>query len=264
MNLFDEHAAAGDGVFQVIDLTAPLNNQTPCYPGDPKFIKSWHVQFSEQGFCVSKLEMSAHSGTHVDAPLHFLGDGFADLTGMPLQHFMGEAIALERLKQPGENLCAADVAGADIRSGDIVLFRTGWDQRAGSPAFFQEEWPGLEPSLVQELIRRGVKAVGGDIASVDSPAALAAGALAHKLAGRAGMPIFEALVNLDQVNGQRFYFLGLPLKLEGGEASPIRAVALVPNGSVPLPSARGQDAHAPAGETPALRNQFVTRFCNSR
>jgi kynurenine formamidase len=48
------------------------------------------------------------------------------------------------------------------------------------------------------------------------------------LAGRAGLPIFEALVNLDKLAGQRFYFIGLPLKLEGVEASPIRAVAIVP------------------------------------
>ena len=229
MNLFSEHAAIGEGAFRVIDLTAPLNDRTPCYPGDPKYSRSWHIQFGEQGFCVSKLEMSAHSGTHVDAPLHFLGEGYPDSARMPLQSFMGEAIALERFKQPGEDLCVADLAGADIRSGDIVLFRTGWDQRAGTPAFFQDEWPGLKPSLLEELIRRGAKAVGGDIASVDSPAALAAGAPSHKLAGRAGMPVFEGLVNLDHVAGERFYFLGLPLKLEGGEASPIRAVALVPN-----------------------------------
>jgi kynurenine formamidase len=213
---------------RLVDLTATLNERTPCYPTDPAFHKSWHVNFGEQGFCVSKLEMSAHTGTHVDAPLHFLGDSFPDLSRMRLQHFMGEAIALERLKQPGEDLTVADLAGADIRLGDIVLFRTGWDQRTASPAFFQDEWPGFEAALMEELIRRGVKAVGGDVASVDSPAAIAAGAPAHKLAARAGMPVFEALLNLDQVTGQRFYFLGLPLKLEGGEASPIRAVALLP------------------------------------
>ena len=229
MNLLTGFRAIADEMFRVVDLTAALNNQVPCYPGDPRFTKTWHVQFGEHGVYVSKLEMSAHSGTHVDAPLHFLGDAFPDVAGMPLQHFMGQAMALERPKQPGEDLTVADLAGADIHSGDIVLFRTGWDKRTASPAFFQDEWPGLQPALVEELIRRGVKAIGGDIASVDSPAAIAAGAPAHKLAGRARMPVFEALVNLDQVTGQCFYFLGLPLKLDGGEASPIRAVALVPN-----------------------------------
>jgi kynurenine formamidase len=217
------------GSFRVVDLTAPLNSQTPCYPGDPPFIKSWHALWGDEGYCVSKLEMGVHSGTHVDAPLHFLGDAFPQVAEMPLEHFIGEALALERLKLPGENLAVADLAGVETCSGDIVLFRTGWDRRSRSPAFFQDEWPGLELTLVEELIRRGVKAVGGDIASADSPAALAAGAPAHKIAGRAGMPIFEALVNLDQVTGRRFYFLGLPLKLEGSEASPIRAVALLPS-----------------------------------
>jgi kynurenine formamidase len=211
---------------EVIDLTLALSEQTPSYPGDPLFSRIWHAEFDQNGFCVSKLEMSAHSGTHVDAPFHFLGNQFEALMAIPLQSFMGEATALERLKAPGEDLSVADLDGAEIHSGDIVLFRTGWDRRAGSPAFFQDEWPGMQPSLVEELIRRDVKAIGGDIASVDSPAALAGGAPAHKMAGRAGMPIFEGLVNLDQVIGRRFLFFGLPLKLEGAEASPIRAVAI--------------------------------------
>jgi L-fuculose-phosphate aldolase len=215
--------------FRVVDLTALLNEQIQCYPTDPHFTKSWHVDFAEQGVYVSKLQMGAHSGTHVDAPLHFLGEGFPDVAELTLQRVIGGCIALQRLKNPGEDLTVADLEGADILPGDIVLFRTGWDKRTGSPAFFEGEWPGLQPSLVEELIRRGVKAVGGDIASADSPTAIAAGAPAHKLAGRAGMPIFEALVNLDQLAGQRFFFIGLPLKLEGGEASPIRAVALLPD-----------------------------------
>jgi len=229
MSLPSEYRAITGKSFRVVDLTAVLNDEIPCYPMDPPYTKSWHVLLREQGFYVSRLQMGAHTGTHVDAPLHFLGDGFPDVAGMPLQLFIGEALALERLKQPGENVTVADVAGADIRSGDIVLFRTGWDRRAASPAFFQDEWPGLQPSLVEDLIHRGVKAIGGDIASVDSPAAIAAGAPAHKLAGRAGVPVFEALVNLDQVAGRRFFFVGLPLRLEGGEASPIRAVALLSN-----------------------------------
>ena len=227
MSILSECSALTN-TYRVVDLTAPLNERIQCYPTDPSFSKSWHTNFGEHGVYVSKLEMGAHSGTHVDAPMHFLGDGFPSIVDIPLIRAIGQAIAIERLKDPGEDLSVEDLAGADILPGDIVLFRTGWDKRSGSPAFFEDEWPGLQPSLVEELIRRGVKAIGGDIASADSPSAIAAGAPAHKLAGRAGLPIFEALVNLDQVTGQRFYFLGLPLKLEGCEASPIRAVALVP------------------------------------
>jgi L-fuculose-phosphate aldolase len=212
---------------RLIDLTATLNERTPCYPTDPQFAKRWHAHFDKLGVYVSNLEMGAHTGTHVDAPLHFLGDAFPDVARLSPQLFMGEAVVLDRPKLPGQDLIASDIEGADIRRGDIVLFRTGWDQRAGTPAFFQDEWPGFHPALVEALIDRGVKAIGGDIASIDSPSGIANGAPAHKVAGRAGFPLFEALVNLDQLAGRRCFFIGLPLKLEGGEASPIRAVALV-------------------------------------
>jgi len=212
---------------RLVDLTAPLSERTPCYPGDPPFLRRWHANFSEHGFYVSKLEMGAHAGTHVDAPLHFLGAPALDVTQLPLSRFCGEAVALDTPKNPGEDVTIADLEGADIHGGDIVLFRTGWERRAGSPAFFEDHWPGFDPALVEDLSRRGVKALGGDIASADGPAALAAGAPAHQAAGRAGMPIFEALINLDQVVGKRFLFVGFPLLLQGGEASPIRAVALL-------------------------------------
>ncbi len=216
---------------QLVDLTAPLNAHIQCYPTDPRFARHWHVRFSEQGVCVSRLEMGAHAGTHVDAPMHFLGEKGLDVARMPLDRFMGEAIALDTPKNPGEDVTLSDIQGADIRAGDIVLFRTGWETRVSSPAFFEGQWPGLHPQLVEELIRRGVKAVGGDIASADSPAAIAAGAPAHKRAAQAEMPIFEALVNLDRVVGLRFTFIGFPLKLENCEASPIRAIALLENSS---------------------------------
>ena len=72
-----------------------------------------------------------------------------------------------------------------------------------------------------------MKAIGGDIASADSPAAIRGGSPAHKAAARAGLPIFEALINLKEVAGKRFVFIGLPLRIEGSEASPIRAVAVL-------------------------------------
>ena len=171
--------------------------------------------------------MGAHTGTHVDAPMHFLGQAGCDVAQLPLNRFMGPAVAVDVPKGPGEDVTLSDLHGAEIRPGDIVLFRTGWEERSGSQDFFAGQWPGFDPQLVDELIRRGVKAIGGDIASADSPAAIAAGAPAHKMAGRVGMPIFEALINMDRVVGRRFLFIGLPLSVETGEASPIRAVALL-------------------------------------
>jgi len=211
---------------QIVDLTAPLNAHTRTYPTDPPFRKSWHVQIKDAGACVSKLEFGAHTGTHVDAPLHYL-EGADSVAAMSPATFFGKALAIAAPKKPGENITPDDFVNADIREGDIVLFRTGWEERSGSPQFFQDEWPGFTPEAIGLLIRKKVKAIGGDIASADSPKAIAAGAPAHKKALQAGIPIFEALVNMREIVGRRFFFIGLPLKIENCEASPIRATAIL-------------------------------------
>lgn len=210
----------------IVDLTAKLNEHIQCYPTDPPFKREWHVNFDDAGTWVSKLSLGAHTGTHVDVPLHYLKEG-QDIPEMPVHKFFGNAIAFDTPKKPGENITAQDVLNQDIRGGDIVLFRTGWERYSGSKDFFNGEWPGFTPHAVESLIYRGVKAIGGDMASADSPKGIREGALSHKRALEAEVPIFEALVNMDKVTGKRFFFIGLPLNIESGEASPIRAIALL-------------------------------------
>ena len=210
----------------IIDLTAPLNQNIQCYPTDPPFKREWHVKFEDAGVYVSRLELGAHAGTHVDVPLHYIEKG-ADLSGVPVDKFMGESIAFDTPKKPGENISVQDLRNADIREGDIVLFRTGWEKYAGSGDFFKGEWPGFDVDAIDELISKGAKAIGGDIASADSPENIGRGSPSHKKALSAGLVLFEALVNMDRVTGKRFFFMGLPLNIEGGEASPVRAVAVL-------------------------------------
>ncbi len=221
-----EARAAGARGSSIVDLTASLDGSLPCYPTDPRYERTVHVDFSDAGMYLSKITMGLHAGTHVDAPLHFLPNG-RDVLSMPPESFFGPAVAINAPKTPGQDIVSADFAGADIRRGDIVLFRTGWQAHMGTDRFFQGEWPGFSVEAVWDLAARGVKAIGGDIASADSPRHIAGGAPAHKAALGAGLPIFEALVNLDRVVGARFWFLGLPLRIAGGEASPIRAIAIL-------------------------------------
>lgn len=210
----------------LIDLSQPLDSRTPVYRGDLAFRREWHCTLAGDGVNVSRFETGAHAGAHVDSPLHFLAGG-ADVAAMPLERFYGEAIVIDAPKNPGEELTLADVDGVEIRAGDIVLFRTGWETRAGEGSYFGDAWPGYALELVEFLIERGVKAIGGDSPSADSPAGIANGSPAHKLFGRAGLPIFECLVNLKQLVGRRFLFVGFPLKIQGSEASPIRAVGIL-------------------------------------
>jgi len=214
------------GTGRIIDLSVPLSEDTPFYPTDPPYRKSWHVAFQDANANVSRIEFGPHLGTHVDAPLHFIDRG-TDIASMAPDRFFGEAVAIDAPRGPGENIRPEDVLGADIHPGDIVLFRTGWEERSGARGFFEGEWPGFTPDAIEALIAKKVKAIGGDMPSADSPKAIASGAPAHKRALARGLPIFEALTNMGEVVGRRFFFIGLPLRLENVEASPVRAIALI-------------------------------------
>jgi kynurenine formamidase len=211
---------------QIVDLTAPLGGDTCTYPTDPPFVKTWHVTFAEVGACCSLLHFGPHAGTHVDSPLHFI-EGAADVASMPVETFFGPAIVIEALKNPGEIIAPEDFAKADIRRGDIALIRTGWDARINTPRLYEGEWPGFSAAAVEALAEAGVKAIGTDSPSADSPAGISQGAPAHHAALSRGLPIFETLVNLGRIAGKRVLFFGLPLRLEDSEASPVRAVAFV-------------------------------------
>jgi arylformamidase len=210
----------------IIDLSAPLNEKTACYPSDPPVCLERHALLEDIGYNVTKISTSVHAGTHVDAPLHFL-PGSQDVVALPLTSFCGPGIIIEARKNVGENVELSDVSHAPIQRGDIVLFHTGWDTRIGTSAFFDDEWPGISIEVIEYLVRLGIKAIGVDSPSIDSPTNLARGAPAHKLALGAGLPIFEVLANLSEIAGQRCTFYGLPLKIEGAEASPIRAIAIL-------------------------------------
>ena len=215
-----------DPASEIIDLSTPLGDSTVHYPTDPPFRRGVHTDFTTGGSLVSRLDMGAHIGTHVDAPLHVL-QGAPAISDLPVGRFLGEAVAVDAPREPGTDIQPADFENAGLRRGDIALFRTGWEERSGTPRFFQGEWPGFSPAAVERLLAIGVTAVGLDSPSADSPGAIAAGFVSHKRLLAAGVPIFEALVNLRSVVGRRFLFIGLPLRIEQGEASPVRAVAIL-------------------------------------
>ncbi len=216
-----------DMVGQIIDLTLPLLDGIPIYPGDPPFKLSVHADFDDAGCRVSRLEMGLHTGAHVDLPLHYFPHGDDASVILP-DRFVGEGVLLDCPKAAGENVTVGDVAGCDIKPGEIILIRTGWESRVGTPAFYEEKWPGVELEAVEALVARGVKAIGVDAPSIDSEAGFDSVQPAHKIALGAGIPIYECLVNLGALVGRRFTFVGLPLRIVGAEACPVRAVAIIP------------------------------------
>lgn len=212
----------------LIDLSHTIITDMPQWPGDsqPLAIRrlSLHGKDSHMS---SALQFGCHTGTHIDAPLHFL-DGQPGIDRLPLDRFWGRGLVIRAGDGAPGPLGPETLVGIDLAGIDFVLFDTGWAGHWGTPRYYSE-WSYLSPALAEALASLGLKGVGLDTPSLDP----LAGSTAHDICAPAGMINIENLNNLAALPDRGFTLAVMPLKLEGTEASPVRAVALVdqPRGS---------------------------------
>lgn len=188
-------------------------------------------------FQSSALTMSLHGFTHVDAPKHFLA-GAAAIADLPLERWAGEAAVVDLSHVGTDGKVTADDLerkGGHIRAGDIVLLRTDWDRKTDVQT--EEFWtrgPSTTRPAAEWLADRGVKAVGYDYPPDPSlrmdprdPGSIPREHhVTHDVFFPRDIAVIEYLANLRQLTRDRVLFLALPLKIDGGDGSPVRAVAL--------------------------------------
>lgn len=201
---------------RIHDVTRPMTAGMPVWPGDPPCRCGWYARLPHDGANGAELSFGAHTGTHVDGPLHVLEDG-APIGRVPLDAFVGSAHVVDTGATPevGEEWLAANLPDGCER----LLLRT----RAWRDASFPEAWPALTPGAARLLADRGVRLLGTDAPSPDPPDSQELPAH-HVLLG-AGIPIVENLL-LDGVAPGAYELIALPLRLAEADASPVRAVLL--------------------------------------
>ena len=213
------------GAGRAVDLTQTIANGMTVYIGDaiPKI--SSFKRLEKDGVNLSVMTLGSHTGTHVDAPIHFVKGGRA-LDQLSIERFVGEAVVLDFSDiQAGGEITRADLRkrGARVKRGDIVLLYTGlsrkWgDQRARKTITY------LSGDAARWLVGRGVKAVGIDYLSVEKFGAKVP--VAHVTLLSHGIPIIESLnKNLSRLVGRRVLFFCLPIKVRGCDGGPARAIA---------------------------------------
>lgn len=205
----------------VIDLTLTL------YHGMRGVEIHPHTRIATDGYNTTNLHLYSHAGTHMDAPLHFL-EGGATIDQWDLQQCIGPARVLDlTYKAPNSLITVEDVASyADqIGPGGRVLLRTDWDAHAELPDF-RTHFPRISRELAQWLVARGVWLVGVQTPSVASLADRDELRDVHQILLRGQIVIVECLAHLDQLPAQ-VTFIALPLKVQAGDGSPVRAVALL-------------------------------------
>ena len=200
--------------FAIIDLSMPLDDETPVYPGDPSVRIEVTSTFAEAGFFNTRLTLGAHNGTHIDAEGHMIPGGRM-LNEYPLSCFHGRGVLIDL--RGGAAATDTNVQ-ADINADSIVLLRTGISDARHEPDYYSRV-PDLTMNLVERLIAAGVRMVGVDAGSIDAePFAV------HKALLSGGVLIAENLIGLSALAGRPFTVWALPLNVEV-EASPARVVA---------------------------------------
>jgi kynurenine formamidase len=227
---------------KLIDLSREIHRRTPAHPSHPPVVVTvWndHNEIKLAGVTrfTSKalyLSMSDHAGTHVDAPVHFNSDpNAASIDEVPLENFYTEAICLDLSHVPlkhqitvAEMEVALKQSGQEIRAGDTVLIHMGVNDRLfGSPGYLHD-FPGLHVDAVHWLADHKIVAFG--VEAISPAPEGEPNFKAHLACAERGITHMECLWNLDKLVGTgRFRFIGFPLKIKGGTASPIRAVAVL-------------------------------------
>lgn len=207
----------------VIDLTHFLSESMPVYPGTkpPRIVEANTV--AENGFAEKLLSLYSHTGTHIDAPGHIL-PGAATLDDLEIGHFLGPGLVVDVSHMAGGTIEIADLEKEKARMAavEFVLFHTGWDRRWGRPEYF-DPFPVLSAEAAVWLAGFKLKGVGVDAISVDEIGSTALPV--HRTLMAAGFILIENLTSLDALIGKDFVFSCLPLKIAGGDGSPVRAAA---------------------------------------
>jgi arylformamidase len=205
----------------VHDVSRPLQDGGAIYPGDPEIVFRAHSSIDRGDPAnVTALALGSHSGTHVDAPSHFLSGG-SPVDRIPLERLIGPAAVLD-LPAELASVGAAELAGQDLRGHRRVLLRTR-NSAAAAETRFTPDYCSLSPDGAQYLIDQGVELVGIDAPSVE-PFGSADFAVHHLLLGR-GVVIVEGL-DLSSVSAGIYQLVCLPLRLAGLDGAPARAVLI--------------------------------------
>ena len=201
----------------LIDISPLVGSATNVWPGDTPFVHTVNLDIATgANITLSDIRTSVHVGAHTDAPNHYSADG-GDIASRRLELYLGPCVVIHVDVERGDRITPNDIIGKAI-TAPRVLFRTG---TFTSHEDWNNDFASLSPELVDHMYQHGVILLGIDTPSIDpfdSKELEAHRAIAHN-----DMAILEGVV-LDDVPEGEYELIALPLRLQGADASPVRAV----------------------------------------
>lgn len=230
--------ALADGHAGVFDMTHTLSEDFPTYFGESQFSREQVFNFADNGFNLFNLTVNEHTGTHIDAPLHFSADG-ASVDEIPVGDLVAPLCVIDiaaRAEDDADTTVTPDdiaawvAANGDIPDGACVAMHSGWAAKVGTDAFrgfdgSAQHYPGFHAEATAMLLETGARSIAVDTLSLDH--GISADFATHYAwlpAGRFGI---ECLAGLDQVPASgATIIIGAP-KHAGGTGGPARIFAMV-------------------------------------
>ncbi|MCV0412536.1 cyclase family protein [Nitrosarchaeum sp.] len=210
-----------------LDLTLTISTSIPTFPDSPKpqFIL-WST-LKDDKYNLELLFLSSHTGTHLDAPYHFVKNGIK-IHQIPLDRLVGNGILIKIQKGKNQSITKNDLILFERKHGNIpknssIFFYTDWQKNLNSNYYFINN-PGLSESAATYLVSKKINLVGIDSPSID----LGQDKIfkVHKILAKNNILIVENLSNLNKISSKQFDFVILPLKLKDATGSPVRAIAI--------------------------------------
>lgn len=230
--------AMADGHAGVFDMTHTLGEDFPTYFGESQFSREALFNFADHGFNLFNLTVNEHTGTHIDAPLHFSADGMS-VDEIPVTDLIAPLCVIDiAARAEGDadttvtpdDLAAWIAANGDIPDGACVAMHSGWAGKVGTDAFrgfdgTAQHYPGFHAEATAMLLETGARSIASDTLSLDY--GISADFATHYAwlpTGRFGI---ECLAGLDQVPASgATLIIGAP-KHAGGTGGPARIFAMV-------------------------------------
>jgi len=209
-----------------IDLSLTISESIPSFPGSPKPQFICWSNIKDDGYNLELLFLSSHTGTHLDAPYHFVKNGLK-INQIPLDRLIGKAILIKLKKTKNTPITKSDIKLFEKKNGKIpnyssIFFFTTWQKNLNNNNYFTEN-PGLNTSSAKYLASKKINLVGIDSPSIDLGKDESFNV--HHILSKNNILIVENLANLNKIKSKEFSFIILPLKIKNATGSLVWAVA---------------------------------------
>jgi len=205
---------------KLYDISVSLGDESIVFPGDTPYERAMVQTLEDGGDCnLSEITMSAHAGTHMDAPYHFFNDG-KTIDRFPVKKFILSAWVV-----PIQNdvaISPAELKNVNVQPGEAILFKTRNSTNGLiESGVFHEDFVYLGAKGADWCVHRGVGLVGIDYISIEKFSSKVF--TVHRRILGSGIPVLEG-INLKSVPPGRYTLYCFPLKIGGGDGAPVRAV----------------------------------------